>query len=161
MIRVDYTGKVFGRLTVVEFSGELCRRNALWTCKCECGKTVKATSDNLKGTTRSCGCLRIDNNRAKATLKKANPAIYIVWCGMRQRCSNPKHVSYKDYGGRGIQVCERWRTFDNFMNDMGPRPTPKHTIERSDNEKGYIPGNCYWATRDVQAKNRRKGKLAA
>lgn len=84
---------------------------------------------------------------------------YYVWNNMRRRCSNPKDVSYKNYGGRGIKVCPRWQNFSAFISDMGRRPTKNHTIERVDNDGNYCPSNCIWATWKVQAKNRRRPKL--
>jgi hypothetical protein len=83
---------------------------------------------------------------------------YGVWAKMRSRCEKPTDRSYVNYGGRGLAVCERWQKFENFYADMGPRPSKDHTLERVDNYKGYTPDNCVWATRDVQAKNRRPRK---
>lgn len=80
---------------------------------------------------------------------------YSVWEAMRCRCNNPAAKHYADYGGRGIKICERWDSFSLFLVDMGPRPDLNHTIERRDNNKGYEPGNCYWATYKTQASNRR------
>ncbi|QHJ80631.1 MAG: hypothetical protein [Bacteriophage sp.] len=90
--------------------------------------------------------------------KWIRPDGYSSWSGMKQRCTNPKHPKFRHYGGRGIKVCERWQSYDNFISDMGPRPSLKHSVERKDNEGDYTPGNCVWATQTTQCNNRRTRK---
>lgn len=85
---------------------------------------------------------------------------YSVWQGMKYRCNNPNAPAYKNYGGRGIKICMRWsNSFHNFLSDMGERPTSKHTLDRIDNDKGYSPDNCRWATRAEQGRNTRANRL--
>jgi hypothetical protein len=85
---------------------------------------------------------------------------YGIWSSMKDRCRNPNNKEFKNYGARGIQVCERWMTFANFLADIGHKPSPKHSIERINNDKGYEPGNCKWATMSDQVRNRRVTKLS-
>ena len=92
--------------------------------------------------------------------KKANHPLYGIWKGMRNRCTNPKNKAYPGYGGRGISVCEAWDDFDQFCQDMGDRPSPTHSIDRIDNDKGYSPDNCRWATPAEQCVNKRLRKDA-
>jgi len=93
-----------------------------------------------------------------AQRRKANME-YGVWAQMIQRCTNPKQIGYASYGGRGITVCERWRNYENFIADMGKRPSAKHSIERNNNDGDYEPGNCYWATRFQQGRNRSDNRI--
>lgn len=158
----DLTGQVFCRLTVLRATRSADGSGILWICKCECGRETSASARCLNsGNTRSCGCLRRDGliaRRRTHGLSRKAPE-YVVWKGIRARCNNPKHQNYKQYGGRGIKMCERWDDYSNFIFDMGPRPTPKHTIERKDNDSGYCPENCKWETRKVQARNTRRTVL--
>jgi hypothetical protein len=85
---------------------------------------------------------------------------YEIWCGIKKRCSNPQTLAYKNYGGRGITICERWQdSFEAFFADMGPRPSPQHSIERKNNALGYSPNNCIWATATIQGRNKRTNRL--
>lgn len=92
------------------------------------------------------------------TTRNSTPE-YVAWANMIQRCYNPKRPEFKNYGGRGILVCDRWRSYDLFFEDMGCRPSDRHTLERRDNARGYEPGNCYWATRGEQLRNKRNNVL--
>jgi len=158
----DLTGyPPFGRLTVIAFAGQKSLR-AYWLCRCECGKEVAVRGTGLvSGTSQSCGCLCRELTIARNTTHgKARTPEYRAWLGMLQRCYKPGSKMYYRYGGRGITVCERWRTsLEAFLEDMGPRPTPKHTIERKENDLGYCKDNCIWETRKVQARNTRQNAM--
>jgi hypothetical protein len=151
----DFIGKRFGRWTVLERDGT--NHPARWLCRCECGTVKSVNGSNLaRGKTQSCGCL---HKEMKSTHGSTKTPTYAIWEGMIGRCTNPRNVAWKDYGGRGIFVCDRWRDFENFLADMKERP-PGLTIERRDNDKGYSPQNCVWVSRAEQARNRRSNRLA-
>jgi hypothetical protein len=155
----DLTGKTFARLTVVEFAGYTEAKHAQWACKCICGADKTVLAANLKrGAVKSCGCLMADELEKRKASAKTRPAEYTVWANMLQRCSNPKNQSFARYGGRGIKVCERWRSFDNFIADMGFRPSDRHSIDRIDNDGDYEPSNCRWATIKEQTLNTSRNK---
>ena len=147
----DIEGRRFGRL--VAYWRLLIRQRGFWLCICDCGKLKLALYSALASNRlRSCGCIRTpDPLRVSAE--------YEAWRNMRQRCTNPNHPQFTDWGGRGITVCERWSDFDAFFADMGAKPTPAHTIERENNNLGYSPDNCKWATWGEQSRNRRDTKL--
>lgn len=118
----------------------------------------------MSGASRSCGCLVADTNRElrerHSHAKQGNHSPeYSVWATMKQRCENRRSEKYKNYGGRGIKVCERWQDFSNFIADMGSRPSPQHTIERIDVDGNYEPGNCCWATQLEQGANRTDNRI--
>lgn len=148
----DMKGMRFERLVVVERAGTRYEQ-AVWLCVCDCKTEVKVLGQSLReGRTKSCGCLRAEVNINHGKHKTSE---YQIWLTMRQRCTNPNHNGYENYGGRGISVCERWNDFTNFYADMGKRPSPKHSIDRKDNNKGYYPENCKWSTQSEQNRNQR------
>lgn len=150
MKRSDMTGKTFGRLTMLRVVDSDKRGKAKWECRCMCGRVVIARGADIRnGTTTSCGC-------ARAKHGGSGTPEYSVWESMIARCENRKHRAWHDYGGRGIVVCKRWRSnFANFLSDVGPRTTPKHTLDRINNNGDYEPGNVRWATRSEQNANQR------
>ena len=161
----DLTGKKFGRLTVVSCAGRNIRKQAMWTCRCSCGNEKVIAAFNLQQGTKSCGCLQKESVRTFSrkhgyASKVARPAIYTAWRSMIDRCYYPRLAAYKNYGGRKIKVCRRWRhSFVNFLADMGEPPTEKYSIDRIDNNGNYEPGNCRWATRIEQQRNKRTNRM--
>ena len=159
-------GRQFGRLLVLHRAEPPVRteRSRLyWLCECQCGNRVIVRGTQLRrGMTRSCGCLRDDARKGNQHARKhglwATPE-WQAWSSMRRRCYEPGTTGYERYGGRGIKVCERWRYFfEDFLADMGPRPSPKHSLDRINVDGDYEPGNCRWATSKEQNQNRRSNR---
>lgn len=163
--RVEMTGRVFGRLTVIEKTD---RRSSsgdiFWRCQCECGNRAEVNGGALRrGESRSCGCLFLEvaaEKFRKLLTKhgKSGTSTHTVWMGMKQRCESPGASKFAIYGGRGIKVCDRWQSFSNFLADMGERP-PGMSIDRIDPDGDYEPGNCRWATQLEQQNNRRNNRM--
>lgn len=165
----NLTGQKFGRLTALgptrkerDVSG---RSLLVWQCRCSCGTIIETRSCNLlSGDTSSCGCYQKEGTIARSTKhghasRGELSSEFIAHKNMISRCQNPKASNYPWYGGRGIRVCERWQSFQAFYEDMGPRPSSDHSIERDDPNGDYEPSNCRWATRAEQGANKRNNRL--
>lgn len=151
----DLSGQRFTRLLVIERLANDRHGNTRWRCMCDCGAIVDTVAGPLRGgRTKSCGCLTTDQLIERITRhKKSRTPEYRVWAEMLQRCKFTDNENYRRYAGRGISVCQPWHDFANFIADMGPRPSAKHTIERRDNDGNYEPSNCSWELRAVQNSN--------
>jgi hypothetical protein len=162
MKALDISGHRFGRLTAISVSRSS-SQGRFWLCKCDCGKECVVVLGNLRrGKARSCGCLHRDVMSAMLRAHGHAPRsglsrTYVSWYAMLTRCDNAKQKTYGYYGGRGISVCDRWRSFDSFLADMGERPSGL-SLDRIDPDGDYTKANCRWATRQMQSTNRRWGR---
>lgn len=153
----------FGKLTVLSEAEKIVYKNGTaiqWNCQCDCGNTKKVRTSNLtSGNTTSCGCVHkaaVSNDTTHGLTRRGKVAPeYWIWRSMKQRCLDKSNIAYENYGGRGITICNEWLDFETFYKQMGPRPSKNHSINRIDNNAGYCPGNCEWASRETQMHNTR------
>lgn len=152
-------GIKYGRLVAVSEVG-LGNKGMIYSFKCDCGNYKNISGAQVRsGKASSCGCLRSEMTSKKNTTHgHAGTPEYETWQGMKNRCCNKNAPVYKNYGGRGITLCDKWQTFEGFLEDMGKRPNGC-TLERLDNNKGYEKSNCVWATIEQQARNTRQNKF--
>ncbi len=147
----------FGYVTAIKIVGNNSGGYCIWECICECGNKTNKISSQLNKSNVSCGCKKV---HPMLTHGKSKTDEYAIYKGIFSRCYNPNREKYKRYGGRGIKICDRWlHSFDNFLEDMGIRPSKKHSIERRNNDGDYEPSNCFWGTVKTQARNKSNIKL--
>lgn len=150
-------GARVGKWTLIEPA--LGSKRSGWLCACECGRTKVVCNSHLRsGASSSCGCSRRRPLTHGGTSGKKKTLSYVSWRGMRERCSNPNHIGFHRYGGRGISVCPEWNSYAVFLEDMGDRPGKNYSLERVDTSLGYNPSNCVWATAKQQARNMSRNK---
>lgn len=160
----NLSGMRFGKLVAVCDVGRT-KRGRVWKCVCDCGSETESISTYLKnGHKRSCGCLHAESAKLASVKhqthghttkdRKKFASEYNAWASMKSRCLNPNSHGFKRYGARGIKVCERWLNFAKFYEDMGPKPTQKHSLERLNTDGNYEPSNCVWADAIQQASTR-------
>lgn len=167
---INLAGQTFGRLTVLSYAAG--GRNGKWKCRCECGgSAVVATGALRNGHTKSCGCWKREQTSIRKRVHGGcaggkREIEFKTWCQIRRRCLRPAHPAYPSYGGRGICICDRWLKgeggrsgYECFRLDMGARPSVNHSIDRIDNDGNYEPGNCRWAIKKLQARNRRSNRI--
>lgn len=157
---MDLTGNRFGRLTVIERAKNDKFKHSQWLCECDCGTKIIVSLSHLRtGYTKSCGCLKKEIAKEVHTKHgKSYDPLYIVWCGMIYRCTNPNHHSYKNYGGRGVSVCDEWKDNPNCFIDWSISHgwKPGLQLDRINNSEGYRPENCHFVTPRINCNNTRR-----
>ena len=165
---LDIAGQKFGRLLVMKRVMVRGAKNVMWACRCDCGGSIVAAASNIKsGITQSCGCFAretaaslLRGNTSQRTHHKSQTLEYNSWGSMKQRCLNPSNPKYPNYGGRGIRICNQWvNSFENFLSDMGKKPSRFYTLHRINNDGNYEPSNCEWATSKVQGRNTTRSRF--
>jgi hypothetical protein len=156
---IDLTGQRFGKLFVTGYAGRGYKRSSLWHVRCDCGTEKTASSTYLRHhNLMSCGCGIGAPTHGASRRGGKMTSEYRIWQNMKGRCSNSNMGHFRHYGGRGIKVCDRWMDFQNFIDDMGQRPSLGHSLDRMDNDGDYEPGNCRWATATEQGANTRTNR---
>ena len=158
MRHINLSGYVFEKLLVIKESSKTDKsRQKFWWCRCDCGNEKEIGGRSLRrGDVVSCGCYGKEQRKKSNTKHgKWKTSEYKTWDSMIQRCTNSNRVAYKNYGARGITVCDEWFDFEKFFADMGEKPSVWHSIERINNELGYFKKNCKWATSNEQSQNTR------
>jgi hypothetical protein len=158
----DITGQRFGRLVAIQPLKRSTDHEKVWLCRCDCGQSHITRGTRLRsGFTQSCGCLKftVCLRHGHRSHRMHHP-LYATWCNMHQRCNNPDSPSFKWYGAHGIEVCERWGDFANFLADVGERPSGL-SLDRVNNDGHYEPSNIRWATPKQQANNKRPRRSRA
>lgn len=162
---IDLTGQRFGRLVALGPIGQTKGTQIIWECLCDCGKIHAVQSTHLRtGHTSSCGCLANElTSRRTRTHGMSRSKIHYIWVAIIQRCCNPSNKGYENYGGRGISMADEWRdsfaSFYSYVSGLEHFGTPKYSVDRIDNDAGYIPGNLRWVPRVVQNRNKRDNRI--
>lgn len=153
---LEIKGQRHGRLVAVEKTAKKRGSNFYWRWRCDCGSEIdRVPNDVRSGRIVSCGCYRSEEQSKRVrTHGLSGSETYKIWQTMIQRCENPNEDRFERYGGRGIEVCERWKVFENFISDMGLKPSINMQIDRIDNDGHYEPDNCRWATPKQNVNNR-------